>query len=121
MSLFDHVGDAVGRQRQQTSQLGFMFKLRLVLKAIIAGQSAHQLAAFPIIEDAAHILARYARHGGDIALPDLLSDDNAARADILAEILSEFEQGRSDAAFAAAGNSRRRSQYRSRADARREA
>ena len=37
-------------------------KPRLVLKAIIAGQAAHQLASPPIIENAAEILARDPSH-----------------------------------------------------------
>ena len=73
------------------SQLGFLFQLRLVLKAIITGQSADKLAALPVVENAAHVLARDAGHGGDIALPDLLANDDAARADVLAEIFRQFE------------------------------
>src|SRR6202051_3347859 len=79
-------------------KLGFDLQLRLVFEAIIAGQPADQLAALPVVEDAADILARDAGHGGEVALPDLLADDDAAGADILAEIVRQFEQRAGDAA-----------------------
>ena len=63
---------------QLSLQLGFMLKLRLVLKAIIARQAADQLAPLPLVEDAAHVLARDAGHGGNVALPDFLANDDAA-------------------------------------------
>src|ERR1700730_52349 len=80
-------------------QLGFGFQLRLVLEAVVAGKPADQLAALPVVEDAAHILARDAGHGGKVALSDLLADDDAAGPDILAEILRQLEQCRGDAAL----------------------
>ena len=49
-------------------------KPRLVLKAIIAGQAAHQLATPPIIENATEILARNASHSGKVALSNLAKD-----------------------------------------------
>ena len=64
--------------RDHALQLRFVLQLRLVLKAIIAGQAADQLAALPIVEDAADIFAGDAGHGGDVALTDLLADDNTA-------------------------------------------
>src|SRR4029079_48852 len=81
------------------SQLRFVLQLRLVLKAIIAGQAADELAPFPIVKNAADILARNARHRGNIALTDFLADDDAARADILAEMVRQLEQGRSHPAL----------------------
>src|SRR4029079_16446150 len=80
-------------------QLGFDLQLRLVLQAIVAGQPAYQLATLPVVEDAAHVLARDAGHGGEVGLPDLLADDNATGADVLAESLRELEQRRGDAAL----------------------
>src|SRR3984885_9671546 len=79
--------------------LRFVLQLRFVLKAIIAGKTAHQLAPFPIVENAADIFAGDAGHGGDVALADFLPDHHAARADILAEMIRQFEQGRRHAAL----------------------
>ena len=73
---------ASNRRRERSGrllQLRFVLQLRLVLKAIIAGQTADQLAPFPIVKNAADILSRDARHGGDIALTDFLADDDTAR------------------------------------------
>src|SRR3984885_6280528 len=67
---------AVGRPA--LLQLGFVLQLRLVFEAIISGQPADQLAALPVVEDAADIFARDAGHGGEVALADLLADDYAA-------------------------------------------
>jgi hypothetical protein len=50
---------------------------RLVLEAIIAGQAGHQLAAPPVIENEADILARNPSHTGKIALSNLLVNHNA--------------------------------------------
>src|SRR4029077_4017091 len=91
----------------QLLQFSFVFQLGLVLEAIIAGQPAHQLAAFPIVEDAADVLAGEAGDAGKMALADLLADDDAARADVLAEILRQFEQGAGDAAAQRQKTSRR--------------
>jgi hypothetical protein len=57
-------------------------KPRLVLKAIIARQAAHQLATPPIVENAAEILARDPSHSGKIALSNLLVNHNAPGSDI---------------------------------------
>jgi hypothetical protein len=57
-------------------KLSLGLKPRLVLKAIIAGQAAHQLATPPIIENAAEILARDPSHSGKIALSNLLVATN---------------------------------------------
>ena len=73
-------------------------KLRLVLKAIIAGKVAHQLVALPVIKNAADSFARDAGQGGEVALTDLLMNDDAARSDVFPEIFSKLEQGAGDAA-----------------------
>src|SRR5580704_5197553 len=85
---------SAARAERSLLQLRFVLQLRLVLKAIITGQTADQLAPFPIVKNAADILARDARHGGDIALTDFLANDDAARADILAEMVRKLEQRR---------------------------
>ena len=73
--------------------LQFSFNLQLcgVLKAIITGKSADQLATLPIVENATDVLAGDAGHRGKVALPDFLVNDSAAGADILAKILCQFE------------------------------
>ena len=55
--------------------------------------------ARPFFENAADVLARDARHGGKIALRDLLTHQNAAATDVLAEAGGEAEQGARDAAL----------------------
>ena len=74
-------------------------KPRLVLKAIIAGRAAHQLATPPIIENAAEILARDPSHSGKVALSNLLVNHNAAGSDIPTELFRELEQRPCDATF----------------------
>ena len=72
---------------------------RFVLKAIIAGQTGHQFAAPPIIENAAEILARNASHRRKVALPNLLVNHNAAGSDIPTEVFCELEQRPRDPTF----------------------
>jgi hypothetical protein len=71
--------------------LCLFLQLRFVLDAIITRQLADQLAALPIVENAIEIFSRDTRHSGKIPLADLLVNYNAARADILAEFLRQFE------------------------------
>src|SRR5712671_6038851 len=73
-------------------QRALALELGLVFQAIVARQPAHQLVADPVVENAADVLARDPGHGGDVALADLLPDENAALADVLAERLREIEQ-----------------------------
>ena len=74
-------------------------KPRLVLKAIITRQAAHQLASPPIIENAAEILARDPSHSGKIALSNLLVNHNAAGSDVPTEVFCELEQRPRDPTF----------------------
>jgi hypothetical protein len=80
-------------------KLSLGLKPRLVLKAIIAGQAAHQLATPPIIENAAEILARDPSHSGKIALSNLLVNHNAAGSDVPTEFVRELEQRPRDPTF----------------------
>jgi hypothetical protein len=73
-------------------ELGFLLQPLFILDAIIAGQSADQLAALPVGENAAETFTRDARHRREIALADLLVDDDAASANILAEVVRQVEQ-----------------------------
>src|SRR5580704_534693 len=79
-------------------EFGLVPQLLFVFQAIIARQPAYELTAFPIVENTADIFARDAGHGGEVALADLLADDDAAGADILAEILGQFEKCTGDPA-----------------------
>jgi hypothetical protein len=72
-------------------ELCFFLQLRFVLDAIIAGQSADEVAALPVGENAAETFTRDARHRREIALADLLVDDDAASANILAEVVRQVE------------------------------
>ena len=67
------------------SAFNFGLKRRAVLDAVIPGDAADDRATRPVIEDAADVLARDARHGRQVALADFLPHDDAAGADILAE------------------------------------
>ena len=44
-------------------------------------------ATFPVVEDAVDGLAHDAGHGGEVALADLLADENAASADVRRQAL----------------------------------
>src|SRR4051812_23647502 len=71
----------------------------LVLEAVIARQPADQLVANPVVEDAADVLAGDPGHGGDLALADLLANDNPALAHVMAEGLGKIEQRAGDPAL----------------------
>jgi hypothetical protein len=40
----------------------------------VARQAAHQFAALPVVEDPGHVFACNSGHGGEVGLPDLLTD-----------------------------------------------
>src|SRR6516225_5200388 len=67
-------------KRSQFLELGFHFQLHFILDAIITGQPADELAALPVIENAAETFAGNAGHCREIALADLLVDHDAAGA-----------------------------------------
>src|SRR5215831_13708072 len=79
--------------------LSLMLELHLVLKAIVAREAAHQLVALPVIEDAGDVLACNAGHGGEVGLPDLLTDDDPSRPDFLPEMFRQLEHRPGDPAF----------------------
>jgi len=72
-------------------KFSFLLKPRLVLKTIIAGQAAHQLASPPIIENAAEVLARDPGHSSKVTLSNLLVNHNAVGSDIPTEIFRELK------------------------------
>ena len=75
-------------------------QLSTSLQAVIAGRGGvTTLAPHPVVQDAADVLARDAGHRGEVALADLLPDDDAAAADVLAEGIREVEQRARDAAL----------------------
>src|SRR6516164_2673283 len=81
------------------SKLNLILESRLVLKAIVAGRAAHQLTALPIIEDASDVLACNAGHGGEVGLPDLLTNDDPSRPDFFPEMFCQLEQCSGHPAF----------------------
>ena len=73
-------------------QFNLVLELRFILNAVITGQATHYFVALPVVEHPGHVLARNAGHGGEIVLPDLLTDDDPARYDFSPEMrLSERE------------------------------
>ena len=72
--------------------LDFALEFRFVLKAIVTGQATHDFAAFPILEDTAQVFAGNSGYGREVALPDLVLDDDAVRPDIPPEMIRQFEQ-----------------------------
>jgi hypothetical protein len=61
--------------------LDFALEFRFVLKAIVTEPAAQHFAAFPILEDTAQVFAGNSGHGREVALPDLVLDDDAVRSD----------------------------------------
>src|SRR5688572_14491766 len=80
-------------------QLNLALQLFPVLQAVVARQPGDELEPDPFVQDARDVLARDPGHCGDIALADLLADQNASVADRLAERLGKIEQGARDAPF----------------------
>ena len=76
-----------------------VLELQLILKIVIARLATHYLVVLPVLEDAGHVLARNASHGGEIALPDLLTDHNPARPDFMPKMFRHLEQRVGDPAF----------------------
>src|SRR5215472_15715278 len=76
-----------------------MLELRPVLKAIVARQAAHQLAALPVVDDPSHVFACNAGHGREIVLPDLLTDDGPSRPNFLAKMIRQLKQCSGHPAF----------------------
>jgi len=66
-------------------------QLIFILDAIKARQSTNHFAALPIIDNATSALTRYSGHCREIALTNLLADDNPSGADVLTEIARLFE------------------------------
>src|SRR5690349_21092087 len=75
------------------SGVGGAFQGGLVFEAIIAGEAADQLGVHPVLQDAAEVLPGDPGHRGEVALAHLLPDQDAARADVLAERLTEAQEG----------------------------
>jgi hypothetical protein len=72
--------------------LHFALEFRFVLKAIVTRQATHDFAAFPILEDTAQVFAGYSSHGRQVALPNLVPNDDAVRSDLPPEMIRQFEQ-----------------------------
>src|SRR5262249_30976541 len=71
--------------RVRASRVGGALEGLLALQTIVSGEAAHHLVAHPVLQDAAQVLPRNARHGGEVGLAHLLAHQDAAGADVLAE------------------------------------
>src|SRR6516225_5494680 len=76
-----------------------MLELRPVLKAIVAREAAQQLAVLPVVDDPGDAFACNAGHGGEVDLPDLLTDDDSSRPDFLPEVIRQLEHRSGHPAF----------------------
>ena|SRR5436305_1216172 len=76
-----------------------MFKCTGILDTIIAGESAHQLLAHPIVEDTADVFSCDPCHRGEVTLSDFLSYEYAPRAHVFAEGFCEAEKCLCDTTF----------------------
>jgi hypothetical protein len=100
-------GATVAASPRKNSKLQFLFELRPALDAVITGQSGNQLQTHPLIENSAYIFARNARHGRDVALAQLLPNDDTTTADLVAESFGKVKQCSRDPAFDRQERSRR--------------
>ena len=66
-------------------RIGLPFDSSPVLQAIVAGKTADQLAVHPLLQDAADIFACNAGHCSEVALRDLLPQDDTPAADVATE------------------------------------
>ena len=69
--------------------LRFSFEDGLVLQTIIARKAAHQRTLQPVAENAADVFPCGACHGGQIALGDLLLNEDAPLADVTTELIGK--------------------------------
>ena len=76
-----------------------MLESFLILNAVIAGHATQHFVALPVVEDPGQVLARNAGHGGEIVLPDLLTDDDPPQSDFLPEVARQLEHHPGDPAF----------------------
>ena len=73
------------------SLLGFTLEAVLILQAIIARETGHQRTIRPIVEDPADIFPRDACHRGEVALRNLLLNEDASLADVTAKRFGEAQ------------------------------
>src|SRR5262249_18977396 len=69
--------------------LGFALQGCSVFEAIVAGQALHQGPAPPLVQHAADIFPGDARHRGEVALRDLLPNEDTALVDTPTERVGE--------------------------------
>jgi hypothetical protein len=91
---FYNIGTRLGLRKARIllELLDFALEFRFVLKAIVTGQATHDLAAFPIFEDTAQVFASNSSYGREVALPDLVLNDDAVRSDAPPKMNRQFEQ-----------------------------
>ena len=71
--------------------LDFALEFRFLLKTIVTGPATDDFAAFPILKDTVHVFASNSGHGREVALPDLVLNDDAVRSDISPKMIRQFE------------------------------
>src|SRR6266403_2967582 len=76
---------------------GLARELSYIVDEIVAGGLADQSAPLQLGQGAADVFARDAGHAGNVALPDLVQDDDAPRVRLLTEMFGKFQQGARDA------------------------
>src|SRR5262249_47201673 len=81
-----------GSRWKRRLSLRVTFQGSLVLDAVVAGETADQLALHPILQQPAEVLPRHAGNRSEVALADLVTDQDATRTDVLAEGISEAQQ-----------------------------
>ena len=80
------------KDRKKQQRFHFALEFRFVLKAIVTRQATNDFAAFPILEDTAQVFAGYSSHGRQVALPNLVPNDDAVRSDLPPEMIRQFEE-----------------------------
>src|SRR6516162_10074549 len=65
----------------------------------MARQATQYFVALPVVEDSGQVLARNADYGGEIVLPDLLTDDDPTGRDLLPEMIRQLQHHLRDPAF----------------------
>src|SRR5437660_1713625 len=86
---------------------GLALKPRFVFQAVVARQTGDKLFAYPGVQNAAHVLARNPGHCCDVALANILMDEDAAATDVLTEGLRQIQQCPRDTAVERQEASRR--------------
>src|SRR5258708_35424613 len=91
------VDDALTGRTRSREILGLAQEFSLVVDEKIAGRLTDQSAPLQFGQGSADIFARDARHCRDVALPDLVEDDDSSGFRLAAEMLRKLDQCARDA------------------------